>query len=122
MHATMLRVTEILKASGETLADFSRYIGVSPQNVNQWKTRGIPRDKLEAVANFANTTIDYILTGKKGAITDCNVAPDPAEDLTERCTPAALKLINSVIQRSSNQSLDDQLVKSIQNLIDAIPE
>jgi lambda repressor-like predicted transcriptional regulator len=62
MMKPMVKVEAAVRARGETLAAFASRIGVRSQDINNWKTRGIPRSKQKRVANALGWTLDDLLS------------------------------------------------------------
>lgn len=60
----MERVESELLRRNTSLADFARRLGVRGQDINNWKRRGIPRDKQVKVADELGWTLDRLLTGR----------------------------------------------------------
>ncbi|UHD16861.1 S24 family peptidase [Thiocapsa bogorovii] len=62
MMKPMVKVEAAVRARGETLAAFASRIGVRSQDINNWKTRGIPRTKQKRVADALGWTLDDLLS------------------------------------------------------------
>lgn len=62
----MQLIVELLKEKGMKDADFARAMEVAPSYVGNWKTRGIPSDRLPKAADVLGVSIDY-LTGRIAA-------------------------------------------------------
>jgi len=62
------RMNERLGINGLSLADLARGIGASPQSLNHWRHRGIPKPFLALVAAFLGCSVDWLLTGEDDAV------------------------------------------------------
>lgn len=57
-----------LKRSSETLSDFARRLGVTPQNIDHWKARGLSLDKLaEMSPRLSEAEVLYVVGRPKNA-------------------------------------------------------
>lgn len=63
---SMKLISELLKEKGMRDAAFARAMGVGPSYVANWKTRGIPPERLPQAADALNVSLDY-LTGRVAA-------------------------------------------------------
>lgn len=75
----MLIVEREIRAQGGTLAEFARQIGVSAQNITNWKKRGVPGSKYRVIAHGLGWSVDDLLAGGP----DRNRQPSPSV-----CPPA----------------------------------
>lgn len=57
----MDKVVAEIRARNESLAAFASRIGVKSQDINNWKTRGIPRSKQKRVADALGWSLDRLL-------------------------------------------------------------
>ena len=55
------RVLNLARDSGWSQVELARRVGVSTQNITNWKKRGIPADKLPDVAEALGCSVDYLL-------------------------------------------------------------
>lgn len=62
----MKRIQDLLKEKNMHDAAFARAMGVAPSYVGNWKTRGIPAERLPQVADVLGVSVDY-LTGRVAA-------------------------------------------------------
>lgn len=46
-------------------SDLAKHLGLLPQHVSNWKSRGVPPDRYEAIANVLDCSIDELLGRKK---------------------------------------------------------
>lgn len=59
------RIDSILKQKGKTRVDLANSIGIKPQNISAWSTRGtIPAgDICLKIASYLNVSIEWLITG-----------------------------------------------------------
>lgn len=89
------RIFELLDSMGMEQKKFASLIGVSPQKVSEWKsgkaksyTKRIPQ-----IADALDTTVEYLLTGKK----------EPAPTNGDGLSPAKRKLLEAVDDLTDEQ-------------------
>lgn len=59
------RIDELMKALNLSQADFARRVGVTPNAVTNWKTRGIKGSAFEKIATaFPNVNMNWLKTGE----------------------------------------------------------
>lgn len=60
------RVNEELEFQEKTKSDLARFLGVAPTTVQSWQSRGNypPVDVALKIANFLNTSVEYLVTGE----------------------------------------------------------
>lgn len=59
------RIDELMKALNLSQADFARRVGVTPNAITNWKTRGIKGSAFEKIANaFPNVNMNWLKTGE----------------------------------------------------------
>jgi hypothetical protein len=78
------RVLAELSRRGLKPVDLAARLGVKPQHVTNWKARGLPADRHEAVAQVLGWTVDHLLHGG-GAI--AAEPPSPVYQAIERNVP-----------------------------------
>lgn len=79
MNEETKRVEQRYLELGYKAADFQRAIKIQSQNWNNWKTRGIPKDKLTIISIVIGKSIDWILNGDEPTSTDKPLAlPNPS--------------------------------------------
>lgn len=61
------RIEKLLEMQKKTKVEFSNSIGIPKQSLYDWKQRGtIPSaDTALKIAQYLNTTVEYLLTGKE---------------------------------------------------------
>lgn len=59
----MQRVEAAVRKKGKNLAWLADQINVNNQDLNNWKNRGIPKNKLILVADFFHWSVDWLLRG-----------------------------------------------------------
>ncbi len=65
MSERIERMEEARKEARISYASLARAVGVKPQDVNNWKTRGnIPGDRVPAVASALGVSTDWLMSGK----------------------------------------------------------
>lgn len=65
MKDEIKRVQQQFQSLGMSAPEFQRAAGIQSQHWNNWKSRGIPKDKLQAVSAIIKKPVDWILTGKE---------------------------------------------------------
>lgn len=59
------RIDELMKALNLSQADFARRVGVTPNAITNWKTRGIKGSAFEKIAtSFPNVNMNWLKTGE----------------------------------------------------------
>lgn len=114
-------VERIIKHYGiESMADFARRLGISPQNVNSWRTRGTYNVELLAVT-FPELSGDWLLTGEEPMLKADRrlpVAPDPTiaalGDIDTRRALEALLVEQKLTAKAQAQT--DQLLSIMKML------
>jgi len=67
MNEEANRVERAFRALGMEAPEFQRKVGIQSQHWNNWKTRGIPKDKLPVVSAVIHRSTDWILTGQEAS-------------------------------------------------------
>lgn len=62
------RIQKLANASGLTIAALERATGLSNGIIKKWKTQSPSCDKIIALANYLNTTTEYLLLGKESQV------------------------------------------------------
>ena len=57
------RICELARNEGLSIAALEKAVGLSNGIIGKWKKRSPSCDKLKLIADYLNTTIDYLLTG-----------------------------------------------------------
>ena len=57
------RICELAHNKGLSIAALEKAVGLSNGIIGKWKKQSPSCDKLKLIADFLNTTIDYLLTG-----------------------------------------------------------
>lgn len=58
------RIQERLTATNRTWGDLGNALDVAPQNLYNWRERGVPKHYLAPVAQFIDCSIEWLLTGR----------------------------------------------------------
>lgn len=97
------RLTKILKAKKMSKSELARQVGVSPQAVNNWFTRGeLGRESAQRIADVLKVSIDWLLKG------------DPDDILTvEQIRLNRFKHYFSTGLPTSDSPIEQQLLKDI---------
>jgi hypothetical protein len=69
MHKTMVRIEKLLKAQDKDWGDFAQLLGVQKQHINNWKNRGISKNKAIEAAKKLGTSVDIILCDEAHGVT-----------------------------------------------------
>jgi len=67
MNDEAKRVEQAFRALGMEAPEFQRKVGIQSQHWNNWRTRGIPKDKLPIVSVVIHRSTDWILTGQEAS-------------------------------------------------------
>lgn len=59
------RISELARNIGLSISALEKAVGLSNGIIGKWKKQSPSCDKLKLVADYLNTTIDYLLTGKE---------------------------------------------------------
>ncbi len=62
------RICELAQKKGLSIAALEKAVGLSNGIIGKWKKQSPSCDKLKLVADYLNTTIDYLLTGIKNEL------------------------------------------------------
>lgn len=62
------RIQKLANASGLTIAALERATGLSNGIIKKWKTQSPSCDKIITLANYLNTTTEYLLLGKESQV------------------------------------------------------
>ena len=57
------RICELARNEGLSIAALEKAVGLSNGIIGKWKKQSPSCDKLKLIADYLNTTIDYLLTG-----------------------------------------------------------
>lgn len=74
MSGQIERIEKLAAERNLKMADFKRKIGVTAQQYNHWKTRGVPMDYTVIIADLFNVDVNWLATGVEGKIVDANNA------------------------------------------------
>lgn len=106
-------------------AEFARHIGISPQNINSWRTRGTYNVELLAV-RFPELSGDWLLTGE-GPMLKAERGPAPAETVrpapaeTARPAPAThsdlKRVLNALV---TEQRMTEQAVANTEKVMSVL--
>lgn len=88
---TYARFAEFVKEKDVVIAE---KIGVSPQTVSNWKTRGIANDKIIPLANIYGLDASYIMTGERSTQNQVNnqngyIGGSVSQSVVNNCTKLA---------------------------------
>ena len=132
MHESMVRIEKLLKAQGLDWVDFARLLGVQKQHINNWKNRGISKNKAIEAAQKLDTPVDLILCDEAyGAVAiqakskvsaSGSTKEVPLEYLLLSASPKAQQIINNIIALDSSGALDDTYLDMLQSMLDSIPK
>lgn len=100
-------------------AEFARHIGISPQNINSWRTRGTYNVELLAV-RFPELSGDWLLTGE-GPMLKSERGPAPAPAETVRPAPATHADLKRVLDAlSTEQRMTEQAVANTEKVMSVL--
>lgn len=96
-HPTMQRIFD---KTGKTAAEIARILDTTPQNINNWSSRGISKRGALQLAKAFNLSVDWILTGEGEAISKPGL-----DELRARISEMELKGKNEPAQKSEILSM-----------------
>ena len=76
------RISDLAKKKGISIAALEKAIGLSNGIIGKWKKQSPSCDKLKLVADYLNTTLDYLVYGKKISSPVTELSTDEQELLT----------------------------------------
>lgn len=76
------RIIDLAKKKGISIAALEKAIGLSNGIIGKWKKQSPSCDKLKLVADYLNTTLDYLVYGKKISSPVTELSTDEQELLT----------------------------------------
>lgn len=76
------RINDLAKKKGISIAALEKAIGLSNGIIGKWKKQSPSCDKLKLVADYLNTTLDYLVYGKKNSSSVTELSTDEQELLT----------------------------------------
>ncbi|HRL22811.1 MAG TPA: helix-turn-helix transcriptional regulator, partial [Alcaligenes sp.] len=73
------------KIEGWSQSDLANRIGVSPQNITNWKIRGVPSDRHAQIAALFGKTVDQLLGNSPTGTAGTHTWPFAAVDEQKLC-------------------------------------
>ncbi len=73
------RISELARNIGLSISALEKAVGLSNGIIGKWKKQSPSCDKLKLVADYLNTTIDYLLTGKEKSSPTVELTADERE-------------------------------------------
>lgn len=63
------RISELTHKKGLSISALEKAVGLGNGTIGKWKKQSPSCDKLKLVADYLNTTIDFLLTGEEDTLT-----------------------------------------------------
>lgn len=96
-HPTMQRIFD---KTGKTAAEIARILDTTPQNINNWSSRGISKRGALQLAKAFNLSVDWILTGEGEAMSKPSI-----DELRARISEMEIKGKSEPAQKSEILSM-----------------
>lgn len=132
MHESMIRIEKLLKAQDMDWADFARLLDVQKQHINNWKNRGISKNKAIEAAQKLDTSVDIILCDEAHGSTVIEAKSKvsatgstknvPSGFMPSNTSPKAQKIISDIIHLDSSGALTETYLDMLQSMVDNIPK
>lgn len=84
-RASGQRLRRLLHAYGVTPIGIAEFLGVSPGCVTNWFVRGIPRQRMNTIAQLLSVNVDWLSTGH-GFDQCIGLVRKPVDDEQESCS------------------------------------
>lgn len=97
------------KAEGWSQSDLANRIGVSPQNITNWKVRGVPPERHAEIAALFSRTVEQLLGREDEKAAQVRNWPYPMLDERKFCGLAredALRLESIILLGAAQLGLD----------------
>lgn len=65
MSEQIERIEKLAAERNMKMADFKRKIGITAQQYNHWKNRGVPMDYMIKIADLFSVDVNWLATGQK---------------------------------------------------------
>lgn len=65
MSEQIERIEKLAAERNMKMAEFKRKIGITAQQYNHWKNRGVPMDYMIAIADLFSVDVNWLATGQK---------------------------------------------------------
>lgn len=65
MSEQIERIEKLAAERNMKMADFKRKIGITAQQYNHWKSRGVPMDYMITIADLFSVDVNWLVTGQK---------------------------------------------------------
>lgn len=65
MSEQIERIEKLAAERNMKMADFKRKIGITAQQYNHWKTRGVPMDYMITIAELFSVDVNWLVTGQR---------------------------------------------------------
>lgn len=101
--ASIERIKKLCKVRGISLQDLARSINIGENSIYAWKTNAPTSDKLRAVADYLNVSVDYLLGRSDN--------PSPGKGHS----PEIQDIIDYIDQNSDFAESIRHLIKTIEN-------
>ena len=95
-EALFKRIKELTEAKGITIAELERKVGASNHTIARWNKSTPGVDKLQKVAKYLGTTIDYLVTGEKEDLEKTKILARDLNKLTDTQTQLIQSLISEM--------------------------
>ncbi|MBC1433775.1 helix-turn-helix transcriptional regulator [Listeria rocourtiae] len=73
---TFERIKKLCKARGISLQDLARSVNIGENSIYAWKTNAPTSDKLRAVADYLDVSVDYLLGRSDNSTPEKGHSPD----------------------------------------------
>lgn len=127
-----VRVEQEYTRLGMTAPMFQKAVDIASQDWTNWKKRGVPKGKLSIVSDIIKKPIDWIVTGKENYIEGQvnqgdfpspeseKIPPVISEEEWKAISPKTRALVEEILIKSGNQSLQDDDIKLLQDMADKL--
>ena len=77
------RIKELASNRGLNISTLEKTIGLGNGTIGKWQRQSPSCDKLKLVADYLNTTVDYLLTGNKAFLSISELSNDEQSLITD---------------------------------------